>query len=76
MSPEESKWDLEEECKELKKHFSTLDIVGQRVLKKVRDLPYPSTTSMCPPPVKYKSSNSGVKNSIKGTERDVRRNPS
>ena len=28
------KWDLEEECEELKKQLSALDIVGQRVLKK------------------------------------------
>ena len=32
--PEEKKWDLKEECEELKIQFSALDIVGQRVLKK------------------------------------------
>ena len=34
MTPDESKLDLEEECEELKRYFSTFDIVGQRVLKK------------------------------------------
>ncbi|XP_058726382.1 protein FAR1-RELATED SEQUENCE 5-like [Vicia villosa] len=53
-----------------------LEIVGQRVLKKkVRDLTYPSTTSMCPPPVKYKSKR-GVKKSRKGQESDVHPDPS
>lgn len=50
----ETQLDLEEECEELKKYFYTLDIVGQRVMKKkVRELTHTSTTSMCPPPVKY-----------------------
>ena len=40
----------------MKKYFSILDIVGQRVMKKkIQELTYPSTTFMCPPPVKYKS---------------------
>ena len=43
---------------------------------KVYDLTYPSTTSMCPPPVKYKSSKRGVKKSKKGTESDVHHDPS
>ncbi|XP_058734041.1 uncharacterized protein LOC131605735 [Vicia villosa] len=74
VSPDESKWDLDEECKELKRQFSTLDIVGQRALnKKVRDLAYPSTTLMCP--VKYKPKR-GVKKSRKGEESDVHRDPS
>ncbi|XP_058772558.1 uncharacterized protein LOC131646563 [Vicia villosa] len=55
VSPDKGKWDLEEECEELKRQFSTMDIVGQRALKKkVRDIAYPSTSSMCPPPFKYK----------------------
>ena len=28
VSPAESKWDLEEECEELKRYSSTLDIMG------------------------------------------------
>ncbi|XP_050875735.1 uncharacterized protein LOC127079397 [Lathyrus oleraceus] len=55
--------DLEAECEELDTYFNTLDIIGKRVLrKKVRDLTYSSTTSMCPPPVKYKPKR-GVKKS-------------
>ena len=46
------------------------------VEKKVCDIVYPSTTSMCPPSVKYKSSKKGVKKSKKGTESDVHRDPS
>ncbi|XP_058763165.1 protein FAR1-RELATED SEQUENCE 5-like [Vicia villosa] len=76
VSPDESKWDLEEECEELKRQFSTMDIMGQRALKKkVFDLAYPSTSSMCPSLVKYKSKR-GINNSRKGEENDVHRDPS
>ncbi|XP_058784801.1 uncharacterized protein LOC131659661 [Vicia villosa] len=73
VSPDEEKWDLEEECEELKRKFSTMNIVDQRALKKkVCDISYPSTSSMCPPPVKYKPK-SVVKKSRKGGESDVHR---
>ncbi|XP_058764158.1 uncharacterized protein LOC131637576 [Vicia villosa] len=76
VSLDEEKWDLEEECEELKRQFSTMDIVGQRALKKkVCDIAYPSTSSMCPPPVKYKPKR-GIKKSRKGEESDVHRDPS
>ena len=71
-----SKMDLDAECEELKTYFNSLDIVGKRVLKKkVRELTHPSTSSMCPPPVKYKPKK-GVKKSRKGEESDVHRDPS
>ena len=76
VTHDESKWNLEEECEELKRYFITLDIVGQRMLKKkVCDLTYSSTTSMYPPPMKYKPKR-GVKKSRKGEESDVHRDPS
>ncbi|XP_058775618.1 uncharacterized protein LOC131649894 [Vicia villosa] len=53
-----------------------MDIVGQRALKKkVCDISYPSTYSMCPPPVKYKPKR-GVKKSRKREKSDVHRDPS
>ena len=60
----------------MKTYFNTLDIVGQRVLKKkVWELTHPSTTSMCPQPMKYKPGR-GVKKSRKGQESVVYREPS
>lgn len=65
--------DLEEECKELKKYFSTLDIIGQRAMKKkVQELTHPSTTSKRSPPVKYKS-NKGNNKGKRAKENDVHR---
>lgn len=78
VSHEESgtQLDLEAECEELKTYFSTLGFVGQRELKKkVWELTLPSTTYMCPPPVKYKPKR-GVKNSRKDQESDVHLDPS
>ncbi|XP_058733588.1 uncharacterized protein LOC131605222 [Vicia villosa] len=73
---EEGNWNLEDECEELKRYFKSLDVVGQRMLKKkVRDLIYPSITPMCPPPVKYKPKR-GAKKSKKSGESDVHRDPS
>lgn len=47
--------DLEAECEELNTYLIILDIVSQRVLKKkVQELTYLSTTSMCLSSVKYK----------------------
>ena len=68
--------DLEAECEELKTYFSTLDIIGQRVLKKkVRELTHSSITSMCPLPVKYKPKR-GFKKRRNGQESDLHRDPS
>ncbi|XP_058783987.1 uncharacterized protein LOC131658740 [Vicia villosa] len=76
VSPDGSKWDLEEECEELKRQFNTMDIVAQRALKKkVCDLAYPSTSLMCSSLVKYKPKR-GAKKSRKGEESDVHRDPS
>ena len=68
--------DLKEEFEELKSYFSTLDIIGQRVMeKKVRELTYPSITSTCPPPMKYKPKRGNTK-SKRDEEIDVHRDPS
>lgn len=68
--------DLEVKCEELKTYFSTLDILGQKVLKKkVRKLTHSSTSSLCPSPVKYKSK-MRVNSSRKGQESGVHRDPS
>lgn len=68
--------DLEKEYEELKRYFSTLDIVDQRVKKKKDwELTYPCTTSTCPPPMKYKPKRR-VKKSKKGKESDVYHDPS
>ncbi|XP_050877072.1 uncharacterized protein LOC127080822 [Lathyrus oleraceus] len=71
-----TKLDLEAECEELKTYFNSLDIVGQKVLKKkVMKLKHPSTTLMYPPSVKYKPKG-GVKKSGKGEASDVHHDPS
>lgn len=60
----------------MKMYFGTLDIIGQRkIKKKVQELTHPSTTSMCPPSVKYKPKK-GNKKIKKGKESNVHRDPS
>ena len=59
---------------EIVQYFGYYESKG--VGKKVFDLVYPSTTSMCPPPVKYKSSRREVKKSRKDAESNVHRDPS
>ncbi|XP_050876316.1 uncharacterized protein LOC127080021 [Lathyrus oleraceus] len=71
-----TQFDLEEECEDLKKYFGILDIVGHRVMKKkVWELTHSSTTSMCPPSVKYKPKKENNK-SKKGEKSSVHRDPS
>lgn len=68
--------DLNKESEELKRYFSTLDIVGQRAMKKkVHELAYPYMNSMCLPLMKY-NAKMGVKKNRKGQESDLHRAPS
>ncbi|XP_058742934.1 uncharacterized protein LOC131615792 [Vicia villosa] len=72
----ETKLNLEEECQELKRYFSTLDIVGKRMTKKkVRELTHSFTISMCLPSVKY-TLRREIKKRKKSQESDVHRDPS
>lgn len=49
----------------MKRYFSTLDIVGQRVKKKKgSELTHSSKISMCPPPAKYMSKRRNKKNKM------------
>ncbi|XP_004516432.1 uncharacterized protein [Cicer arietinum] len=51
-----SELDMSTEMNALWKHFRSLDVIGKRVLKsKVRELAFPSTSSICPPPEKVKT---------------------
>lgn len=68
--------DLEEGCEELERYFSTLDIVGERVMKKkVWELIHPSTCYMCSTPAKFKPKRRNKK-SRKGEESYMHRDPS
>nr|XP_004512586.1 uncharacterized protein LOC101492156 [Cicer arietinum] len=51
-----SELDMSTEMNALWKRFRSLDVIGKRVLKsKVRELAFPSTSSICPPPEKVKT---------------------
>ncbi|XP_073219718.1 uncharacterized protein [Cicer arietinum] len=73
-----SELDMSTEMNALWKRFRSLDVIGKRVLKsKVRELAFPSTSSLCPPPEKIKTK--GIVKKSKGMKPDgydVYRDPS
>nr|XP_004506262.1 uncharacterized protein LOC101491376 [Cicer arietinum] len=73
-----SELDMSTEMNALWKRFRSLDVIGKRVLKsKVRELAFPSTSSICPPPEKVKTKGRVKKSKgMKPDGYDVYRDPS
>ncbi|KAJ1397177.1 hypothetical protein SESBI_31991 [Sesbania bispinosa] len=66
---------IQPECDEVLKRFEELDLSGKVVLKsKMREVAFPETTSMCPPPDKVKTKG-GVEGKFK-SKYSIKREPS